>query len=459
VVVPELSPEPSHQPVLLGGRYHLGQEIGRGGMGVVHRAWDTELSRHVAVKILRDRAGDPAARARFRVEGETLARLSHPGLIAVFDAATDGEEPYLVMELVDGDSLAELTRSRWLELDDVAEIGADLAEALEYVHAHRIVHRDLKPGNVLIGADGRAKLADFGVARLLDGFTRHTATGMTIGTARYLSPEQVRGEALTGASDVYALGLVLIEALSGEPAFVGSWDVIALARLTTSPRIDERWPQPLRELLTAMTARDPLQRPTAAAVAAELRGLPAGTEPIAAPVPFAPAAVPAGVPVTGPEVDSTQVPEVDSTRAADLGPTRAADIDSIQVSRSHSRELLVAVAAALLLPALMLGARLHWAPDSPPADSGANGSVPVTPAATSGTATSAPRTSSTRIREVAVVVRRSQPTSGRPKKLKGPAADALPRAVGKVKDKQPPKKADPKGPGGVAHPPAGPHAP
>jgi hypothetical protein len=259
---------------LLSGRYALGEVIGRGGMGVVHRAWDLHLQRYVAVKILRGRATDPVGRARFRAEGQTLARLSHPGLITLLDAQTDGDEPYLVMELVDGESLTKFCEGHGMAVDEVAAVGAAVAEALEHVHRRRIVHRDITPSNVLIGRDGRVKLADFGVARLLDGISQLTGTGMTLGTAGYLSPEQVRLEPLTVASDIYSFGLVLIEALSGEPAFVGTWDVVALARLTIAPRIDASLPAPMRELLESMTDPDSTRRPTAAEVAIALRSMP-----------------------------------------------------------------------------------------------------------------------------------------------------------------------------------------
>jgi eukaryotic-like serine/threonine-protein kinase len=257
---------------LLAGRYDLGEVIGRGGMGVVHRAWDTQLQRYVAVKLLSELAIDSAAaRARFDIEAETLARLSHPGLITLIDAATAGDQPYLVMELVLGETLAERSRGVRMSPDDVVALGIRLADALGYVHDRLIVHRDLKPSNVLLGHDGQVKLADFGVVRLLDGATRHTATGMTMGTAGYLSPEQVRGEPVTVASDIYSLGLVLLEAFSGEPAFTGSQAEVALARLTGSPPMDERLPESLRALLTAMTASRPAQRPSAKAVETALR--------------------------------------------------------------------------------------------------------------------------------------------------------------------------------------------
>jgi serine/threonine protein kinase len=351
---------------LLGGRYHVGEEIGQGGMGVVHRAWDVQLKRYVAVKLLRDLAMDPVGRARFQAEGETLARLSHPGLITVFDAQTEGDRPYLVMELVDGESLTERCRSRWLELDEVTTLGAELAEALAHVHDHRIVHRDIKPGNVLISREGQVKLADFGVARLLDGFTRHTATGITIGTAAYLSPEQVRSQPLTVASDIYSLGLVLNETISGTPSFAGSWDVVAIARLTTSPWIDERLPAPLRALLTAMTANNPLQRPSAAEVATALRSLPA-TSPQLPGQPLTDPAV--ADPPTAP--NPPVVPRLpDVPTAAHPLPTSSAGQFSVPARSRRTRVALVA--AAVLAPALLLAPRIDWSSDTGSGSAGTN---------------------------------------------------------------------------------------
>src|SRR5689334_15674365 len=196
---------------LLAGRYELGDVIGRGGRGVVHRAWDVHLYRYVAIKILQSRLTDQAARARFRAEGETLAGLGHPALVALYDAQTQGDEPYLVIELVAGQPLSDLCRGCGLDVQEVAKLGVRLADALAYGHEQRIMHGDIKPSNVLIGQDGQVKLADFGLSRLLGGLGRQATTGITAGPSAYLSPEQVRGEPLTPGSDVYSLGLALIE--------------------------------------------------------------------------------------------------------------------------------------------------------------------------------------------------------------------------------------------------------
>ena len=260
-------------PLLLGGRYLVGAVLGRGGMAVVYRAWDSVLNRDVAVKVLSGLVVEPAARARFEAEGQILAELNHPGLTMLHDAGTEDDRPYLVMELVEGTTLTDLYQRQFLDPVEVATIGAALGDALAYVHARGIAHRDVKPSNVLIDHDRRVRLADFGIARLLDNATRHTATGLIMGTAAYLPPEQVRGEPASRAGDVYALSLVLLEALGGGPVYAGAPHIVALARLVRPPQIEATLPAPLREVLTAMSADQPADRPTAAEVAARLRDI------------------------------------------------------------------------------------------------------------------------------------------------------------------------------------------
>jgi len=185
--------------------------------------------------------------------------------------AVDGDAvPYLVMELVEGPTWAACCLDASLDAARITELGAELAEALAYVHGQGVVHRDIKPANILLDAQGRTKLADFGVALLADT-ARHTAHGLTIGTAPYLSPEQVVGAPSGAPADVYALGLVLLEALTGQREFPGTTTETALARLHRSPRVPPGTPQPLDGVLRGMTERDPTARPTAAAAAASLR--------------------------------------------------------------------------------------------------------------------------------------------------------------------------------------------
>jgi eukaryotic-like serine/threonine-protein kinase len=224
---------------VLGGRYALGEVIGRGGMAEVYRAWDQVLERSVAVKMLRVSASDPADRARFARETSTLATLNHPGLVTVLDAGTVEDRPFLVMELVDGAALSSWVRGAALDPRYVAAAGAQVADALRYVHGEGTVHRDVTPANILLARDGRVLLADFGIARLAADTARLTAHGLMVGTVGYLSPEQVTGGDVGPAADVYALGLTLLEALTGAKAYPGPAAEAALARLTASPAIPE----------------------------------------------------------------------------------------------------------------------------------------------------------------------------------------------------------------------------
>ena len=226
---------------IIGDRYQLGRVIGRGGMATIHEAMDLRLERPVAVKLLRPEVARDADLAdRFRREALAATVLRHPNIVACLDTGTDDGQPFLVMDLVDGEDLAaRLKRSGRLAPVTAARIALDVARALGVAHVRGIVHRDVKPGNILLAADGRAMVTDFGIARLAADAEAATP-GTTLGSVHYFSPEQARGATTTPASDIYGLGLVLYEALTGERAFSGdSTDAIALARIgaaAPSPR-------------------------------------------------------------------------------------------------------------------------------------------------------------------------------------------------------------------------------
>lgn len=256
---------------LLQSRYRVGEIIGTGGMAWVYRAVDESLDREVAVKIFHVSPTSGPNAARQAEEVKVLARLNHHGLVTILDAGVardqDGSQHiFFVMELVPGTDLgARLTEGR-LTSQKAAYIGFDMAEALDYIHQQGVIHRDVKPANILLveysdtDSRPRAKLADFGVAKIA-GSSMRTVEGAMLGTAAYLSPEQATGGPITPAVDVYALGLVLLECLTGVVEFPGDIAQSAVARLTRDPVIPPELPTAWRVLLSAMTARRPEDRP------------------------------------------------------------------------------------------------------------------------------------------------------------------------------------------------------
>ena len=265
-----------HQPGSeLGRRYVLTDLIAVGGMGEVWAATDKVLDRVVAVKVLRIDSAS-AVVERFRDEARHTAALSHPGIAHVHDYGEDGSDAYLVMELVPGEPMsAVLAREGSVPVGVAMSYLAQTAEALSAAHAIGVVHRDVKPGNLLVRADGTIKVTDFGIARAVHS-TSMTAVGQVIGTAQYMSPEQAVGTPATASSDIYSLGVVGYELLTGKPPFAGENPLaLAMAHVHQSPPdLPETIPEGVRSLIRRTLSKDPVDRPATAAIfAGEARDL------------------------------------------------------------------------------------------------------------------------------------------------------------------------------------------
>src|SRR5271157_4981105 len=266
---------------LLGGRYRLDAQIGRGGMSTVYRAFDTVLERPVAIKLMhREIASDSDQLERFRREARSVAQLNHPHVVTVIDAgeepSPEGASPYIVLEYVEGETLKDLIRREGpLEIPQAIAYAIEIARALGAAHEHMIVHRDVKPQNVLISVEGGAKITDFGIARTLteEGLTM---AGRVLGTTDYVSPEQALGQPVTGQSDLYSLGVVLYEMLTGEVPFRGKTPVAVAMKHVREQIPDVQRQRPELSAATAAVvdravAKDLSERyPDAASMVADL---------------------------------------------------------------------------------------------------------------------------------------------------------------------------------------------
>jgi len=261
------------------GRFQTTSELGSGGMGTVFRATDDVLGREVAIKALHA-SDDVGIRERFLREAKAIGAVRHPNILGIYDAGTEGDIPYLVMELATGGSLRDRIKAGRLGVEEVRQVGIQIGRALAAAHAARILHRDIKPGNILTMGDGVWKLADFGIARLPD--SKLTVTGQFLGSPSYAAPESLRAGEFSPASDVYGLGATLYEALTGDPPH-GDHDMQSIVRKLEqdAPPLSTRVavPGPFGDAIMAAVSRDPTKRPTAE----QLAHLLSATDPAARP--------------------------------------------------------------------------------------------------------------------------------------------------------------------------------
>ncbi|GAA1995011.1 serine/threonine-protein kinase [Microbacterium pumilum] len=356
---------------LLGGRYRLQERIGEGGMARVYRADDEMLGRTVAVKIMRGPLDGLGAIERARSETRVLASLNHHGLVTLFDGhISEDDDSYLVMEFVEGITLQERIHRGAIQPAEAASLAVDIAEALHAAHSAGIVHRDIKPSNLLLtksplpGHEWRAKIADFGIACLQDS-TRLTTPGIMVGTVAYIAPEQARGAAPAPAADIYALGLVLLETLTGTRPFADAEGIGAVvARLQGPPAIPDDLDEGWRRLIRGMTAMLPADRPTALEVA--VAAAPLASKSAAPESPFDSVDEPTGYIPDAAPVRTTAVLPVDASVTAIAPVTVAHGAVAPQPAlrtrtrRKRPRAILGGALLALIVTASIFGA-VVWA--------------------------------------------------------------------------------------------------
>ncbi|MEJ2558393.1 MAG: protein kinase [Anaerolineae bacterium] len=299
----------------LGGRYRIEREIAQGGMSAVYKAVDPNLHRTVAVKLIHPHLSqDPEFVRRFEKEAAAVAQLRHPNIIQVYDFDHEGDVYYMVLEFVPGETLQTWLKrlnnaNRRLPLKDTIQIMATICDAVAYAHQRGTIHRDLKPANVILNPQGQPILMDFGVAKML-GETYHTATGTVIGTALYMSPEQARGERLDERTDIYSLGVMLFEMITGQPPFEADSAVVILMKHVNEPvpdicQLNGDAPDELVMVVEKALAKDPADRyQTASDMAAALRAIGSRTQ--AAALTIAPS-VPQPVPVAPASASTSSV--------------------------------------------------------------------------------------------------------------------------------------------------------
>ena len=371
------------------GRYEIVDELGRGAMGVVYRARDTQIGRIVALKVILTKSGPPAEvehyKKRFQREAQAAGRLSHPGIVTLHDIAQDVEgQPYIVMEFIEGKPLNLLLGpATQFPLDRLLDIGIQVAQALEYAHRCGVVHRDIKPENILVMHDGRAKIADFGIAKLAGADM--TQEGTSLGTPSYMSPEQIRGTAVDARSDIFSLGAVLYWMATGQKPFTGdSVTTLTFQVVFQDPArahaLIPGLPPDLDRILSRCLAKDPAQRyANCSELAADLETLRAGRplapmeRTAALPVASAPAAPHTGnttLAFDAPVEKARPAPTVARTVAAAVPPTVAAP------TRQHGPRGTWLITAAALSLAVLVGVGYWFRQSAAVAESSAPPSAP-----------------------------------------------------------------------------------
>ncbi|MBM4556737.1 serine/threonine protein kinase [Prescottella equi] len=389
---------------VIGGRYRLQRLIATGGMGQVWEATDSRLDRRVAVKVLKaEFSSDPEFVERFRIEARTTAQLNHPGIAGVYDYGETRDEAganlaYLVMELVAGEPLnAVLARVGRLSIPHALDMLEQTGRALQAAHSAGVVHRDVKPGNILITPTGQVKITDFGIAKAVDA-SPVTRTGMVMGTAQYIAPEQALGQEATAASDVYSLGVVGYEALSGRRPFGGGGTLtVAMKHVQEPPEpMPADLPAPIRELIDITLTKDPAGRyanggefaDAVAAVRAGHRPPPPGRVPTAASRMVPPVAAPAATAM----MSTQQQRGFDGDNGGDATDDdgRGGGWSSGQKAVAWAGGGLLALAAIVALGLLLFGGGSDG-PSTPPAVT-TTSKTPVTT-----TRTTPPRTTTTTV--------------------------------------------------------------
>ncbi|OQA33773.1 MAG: Serine/threonine-protein kinase PrkC [Betaproteobacteria bacterium ADurb.Bin341] len=340
------------------GRYQIIREVGRGTMGIVYEAFDPKLERTVALKTVHVMPDSPESlefEARFQREAKAAGRLSHPNIVTVYDAGEENRTAYIALEFLEGKSLREIIDSgARLTVEEITAYAIQMAEGLDYAHRAGIVHRDVKPANIVISSRGQIKISDFGIAQLPSGDL--TQAGTILGTPKYMSPEQIRGERLDGRSDLFSLGVILYELVTGKHPFTGEGLATIMYKILHEQPVDPALENPgcppgIRQIIACCLAKDKEERYSKAAdVAADLRQMAEiPPDPVLTAKVFQGSEAPAA-PNGEPFRDGLPSPESSQTNAG--------------IHRPKRNMVLIGAAAGLLI--LLAGLGVYWASLSPP---------------------------------------------------------------------------------------------